>query len=74
MPFLVIISGYTLDYTSGGEVLVRVLSMGQMDLFKNYSYSVGLCAPPQKKKTKTKNQKNKTKQNKKQTQKQKMYF
>ena len=31
------------------QVLVRVLFMGQIDQFKNYLYSIGLCAKKKKK-------------------------
>ena len=38
------------SFIPGVKVPVRVLSMGQIDLFHNYSYSIGQCAKKNPKK------------------------
>ena len=58
-PFIAITPRSTL---TGVVVPVRVSSMSQLDLFKNYSYSIGPCTTPQptKKNKKTNKPHNKT--------------
>ena len=45
---------YSQVHQLGEIVLIWVLSMGQIDLFKNYFYSIGPCKKKKKKKKKKK--------------------